>query len=616
MDPQFLLASRDDIWRLQTDMKNVYATQAEHADRLGRLERRQEDDARMRSVWGTQSPFPSVLSGTPQQGRFTAGDLKSSKANKTPGPGYNPAAEAFRNFDQEPSGSLLGSLHLDSEEEPKRGASRANSVRFDESAINGHFGHNSRSSTDFLPMRTGSGLGSHPLTERSLSHKSEGRASSTGHSAQSARANSLGLSTTTAAAFMPVGPPPGLFILGPAPSMVRCWMDRKFSNETLLYAAVCTGSYKSVVDSNLISRLELDEQITTDHKGEQKIKIPVYLPEATFHTSSTRSSSPAPQLPTLTIEFILHDMQTKGNAMQIFLGCDVLRARNADILFSLDRLTLLDDDRNKLAVPLVRPENAALYQRLLTTNVIPDQPLAAFETTMNKKGDDVPLLNGTIGDLAVDSPDNRTEKGNVQESTDSVSEFAKSSQWAVEDGVKTASEDNTSDKDTSPQTNTDPRGNESLTNGSNPDTPTKTDASNMWGSWRRDVTQTARSDASNPFGSNTGYQRAGRGRGMKVLKPTRLNTSSTRALSASQQPTGFDAAPSRFGEIGGRGSLPGGKENQAFTPGLERRSFSSEIKSPLPSATNKPRSANPIGGASAFGWLNSDQAKQPSNMND
>ncbi len=68
MDPQSAIASRDDIWRLQTDMKTVHTTQAEHADRLLRLERRQDDDARMKSVWGHSSPFPSILSGTPQQG--------------------------------------------------------------------------------------------------------------------------------------------------------------------------------------------------------------------------------------------------------------------------------------------------------------------------------------------------------------------------------------------------------------------------------------------------------------------------------------------------------------------------------------------------------------------
>lgn len=71
MDPQFAFASSADIWRLQDEMKNVYATQAEHSDRLLRLERRQDDDSRLRSVWGNSSPFPSILSGTPQQGKYT-----------------------------------------------------------------------------------------------------------------------------------------------------------------------------------------------------------------------------------------------------------------------------------------------------------------------------------------------------------------------------------------------------------------------------------------------------------------------------------------------------------------------------------------------------------------
>lgn len=68
MDPQSLAASKDDLWRLQNEMKNVYATQAEHADRLMRLEQRQDSDTRLKSVWGGQSPFPSGLNGIPQQG--------------------------------------------------------------------------------------------------------------------------------------------------------------------------------------------------------------------------------------------------------------------------------------------------------------------------------------------------------------------------------------------------------------------------------------------------------------------------------------------------------------------------------------------------------------------
>jgi ubiquitin carboxyl-terminal hydrolase 4/11/15 len=70
MDPQSAsFTPRDDnIWRMQNDMIRVQQNQAELAERLSRVERRQDEDARAKSVWGTSSPFPSVLSGTPQQG--------------------------------------------------------------------------------------------------------------------------------------------------------------------------------------------------------------------------------------------------------------------------------------------------------------------------------------------------------------------------------------------------------------------------------------------------------------------------------------------------------------------------------------------------------------------
>lgn len=69
METQFTFVSREDIWRLHADMKNVYAVQAEHADRLLRLEKRQDDEMRLKSVWGTSSPFPTALTGTPHQGQ-------------------------------------------------------------------------------------------------------------------------------------------------------------------------------------------------------------------------------------------------------------------------------------------------------------------------------------------------------------------------------------------------------------------------------------------------------------------------------------------------------------------------------------------------------------------
>lgn len=69
MDPESAaFQPRDDLWRIQDDMFRVHQNQAELAERVSRLERRNEEDSRLKNVWRTSSPFPSVLGGTPQQG--------------------------------------------------------------------------------------------------------------------------------------------------------------------------------------------------------------------------------------------------------------------------------------------------------------------------------------------------------------------------------------------------------------------------------------------------------------------------------------------------------------------------------------------------------------------
>ena len=208
------------------------------------------------------------------------------------------------------------------------------------------------------------------MTERTSSHKSDGRHSSAGASIGSARASNFGPESrplsATVPSFIPSGPAPGLFILGPVPSIIRCWLTTTYSNDSLLYAAICTGSCKSVLATELISRLELQDQIQTGREGQRTLKLPVYLPEATIQQSSSRSSSPVPQLPAVTVDFDVLDFGSDGDEIQILVGSDILRARSADIQFSQDRITLFDDDRNKLSIPLVRPENASLFQNLLT----------------------------------------------------------------------------------------------------------------------------------------------------------------------------------------------------------------------------------------------------------
>lgn len=62
------MVTREEFHNVQTDLKQVQFIQSSHADRLLRLEKRQADDAALKSVWN--SPFPSVLGGTPQHGEL------------------------------------------------------------------------------------------------------------------------------------------------------------------------------------------------------------------------------------------------------------------------------------------------------------------------------------------------------------------------------------------------------------------------------------------------------------------------------------------------------------------------------------------------------------------
>ncbi|KAF3392540.1 hypothetical protein F1880_008714 [Penicillium rolfsii] len=356
MDAQSTFASRDDIWRIFDELKELHGEQLEQAVRIARLERRREDDAKLKNVWsGPLSPYPIPIGE----------------------PAFHSPPEQFKGFDQGPphamSSSAMGGL--DGDYEPRRGASRANSVRFDESAISGYLGQTNRSSTE-LPLRTGSGMGSHPLTERSLSHRSD-RLSSSAVSLHSTRTNSLRLDTSCRAisssfSASPLTPPPGLYLLGPVPSIIRCWLTTDYSNDSLLYAALCSGSFVSYLGSAMIHKLDLEDQVVHDADGRSSIKLILYLPEASIHQASSRSASPTPQLPSLTIRFLVRETAPDDETIQIVLGSDVMRSHNADILFSQDKVIMSDDDRNRVSVPLVRPEKDSVFKSLHTVPNIAD----------------------------------------------------------------------------------------------------------------------------------------------------------------------------------------------------------------------------------------------------
>jgi ubiquitin carboxyl-terminal hydrolase 4/11/15 len=215
------------------------------------------------------------------------------------------------------------------------------------------------------------------------------------HSMTSGRANSLtGLGPS--ALMDPPGLAPGLFILGSVPAIIRCWLDTNFKHDTLLYATVCSGSYTSYVDLHLIESLGLQDQIVSD-EGVRKIKISIYLPEAVPVFGSSRSNSPARQLPSVAVEFTIkeeYDAEVNAKPIQIFLGSDMLRAHAADLLFSSNQLTLYDEDHCKLQIPFVRPEDERTFKSLS----ISSKPLssAASQNILTPYYDQSKL--GAVGD--------------------------------------------------------------------------------------------------------------------------------------------------------------------------------------------------------------------------
>lgn len=65
MDPRYPV-TREELYSVHMDLKQMQIVQNSHAERLSRLEKRQADDAAIKSAWN--SPFPSALGGTPQHG--------------------------------------------------------------------------------------------------------------------------------------------------------------------------------------------------------------------------------------------------------------------------------------------------------------------------------------------------------------------------------------------------------------------------------------------------------------------------------------------------------------------------------------------------------------------
>lgn len=537
-----------------------------------------------------------------------------------PGPQQTSQVD-FSSFDDDDSAAhMVRSLHLDADEEPRRlnAASRANSVRFDESAK--QWNHGTRSSVDLFSRASSglAGLGGLPMFERSTSHKSEGRQSSAGQSA-SGRNNSLGLDSSQLLAQSSTDLPglsPGLMVLGTVPSIVRCWLNKNFKHDALLYAAVCTGSYRSLLELRLIEYLGLSSWIRQDISGKTKIKIPVYLPEAISYPVSSRPNSPAPALPSITVDFLVVDRskdQPGSKAIQIFLGSDVLRQHSADVMLSSNSLAIYDDDRNKLSVPLVRPENDETFKTLYAASApisSTKPPYILTPGSLTSQDSVKSLTNGfpevVLRSTATMPPGSPERKVGREQSPLRRQEEEKSPEPLPEATPEDTKPSPAPIHDRKPSLDpikTSIMTKENGEEGSATATSSRTTSSPaIWSNWRRDggtgtappAADWAASASRNPSNS---YQRPGRELGIKVLKPS---TARSTNLRSSGTPSQSPSTPqSRFFDDGRRRA---GTEDSSASRSMSLENNKANAKD-NGIGSSKARTANPIGGASAFGWL-------------
>ena len=502
---------------------------------------------------------------------------------------------------------MIGSLHLDAEEEPRRmgATSRANSVRFDESANQSHWSHAPRQSMDLM-SRSGREFGGLPLSERASSHRSDGRASSV-HSVRSAasgRASSINLDTFEPGR-SPLDTPllaPGLLVLGTVPAIIRCWMNTDFKHNTLLYAAICTGSHKSFIDRRMIEKLGFQSRMDNSEDGIQTVTLPVFLPEAVPHPTSSKASSPAVQIPSLSVTFTVLDTPsdlTDSPTIQIVIGSDTLRVHNADILFSSNNLSIFDDDRNKLSIPLVRPEDERCFNALRTVGG------QSLPSTAHVKVQELPLqeasmING-LGQSTHNSGDRlssmASESPSWRKSAEPSRELAIADAGASDNddsaGSRPASRDGSSRTPLGIATRVElAEGQQDDSRGISARTGP---APAIWSNWRREGTGPAQSsqvDWANSKQKDAPYQR--KDTGIKVLRPMK---SSGRTFSSHSvaSPSPADGK-SRFFDDGKR------REDSKPEEPLATDMQGKEDPSSSAGAGGKARS-NPAGGASAFAWL-------------
>lgn len=296
---------------------------------------------------------------------------------------------------------------------------------------------------------------------------------------------------------------------------------------------------------------------------------------------SSRSDSPSLHVPTITATFDITEAVPRDKSIQIILGSDVLREHGADILLSQDKVTMLDDDHNQLSVPLVRPEDQSVYKSLMTIPGLDRERTTSSNGDLSSlREDQIPGIIGRPGRLNTDpvasSPTMASPSVPTSAAPSDIGEARRSE--PTSEGTARSSIEQARANDDSKSTTGSER--------SFP-TPLSKSSSGVWaGSWRTTSAQPPVESTSTAKTTST-YARAGTSRPMKVLRPNKPISTMSRNVSASQA-NGAENVPLR---IGG--------ERKTSQPSIS-------IGDGKPAATK----ANPIGSATAFGWLNSGQSKR------
>ncbi|KAF3915313.1 hypothetical protein AA313_de0203561 [Arthrobotrys entomopaga] len=382
----------DDIWKLQHEVKELKASQGAIMKRLQRIERRDEESARIKSLWKSPSMFPtqsfptllSSSSSVANQAQ-TNGEKLSLRMQliRSDNPSNLPLIVGMPTSYHQSSRSETTNLHFDDldaqpqlepftdleSELPKRNASRANSVRFDD-AIQNHWFHDPHDSVEdnyFPTSRSISQLGSHMLSERSASSKSDGRhnslnSHSVGFDNQSFFDAELGIplinssSNHSAMSKLPK-------IEWATTARISCRLN-PFAEE-VFPAFISTASVDSVIDFDIISKLNLRESLRHRENGKLQIQLSLYFYESDILSSSHSDNN----MLKVTVEFGVLVSEKDGICpCSIVLGNDILVARQAEVSFLQQQLGIQLDDGTRASIRFMGAP-------LVVSHPLPDKPI-------------------------------------------------------------------------------------------------------------------------------------------------------------------------------------------------------------------------------------------------